>query len=113
MSIGNNFYLGKASNPDVRLPPDRGGTRCQLRPPAQLKLRGLDPGAHYTVTNLDSSQSTEFSGKVLMEDGLLLTLQDQPASASLTYRKIAQKWSAGRGIFFSYGHRGHVAVIRS
>jgi hypothetical protein len=44
-----------------------------------------------TVTNLDSLQSTEFSGKVLMEDGLSLTLRDQPASALLAYRKTAQK----------------------
>jgi alpha-galactosidase len=58
---------------------------------SQLKLRGLDPGAHYTIRNLDSSQSTEFSGKALMEEGLSVTLQDQPASALLTYSKIAQK----------------------
>jgi alpha-galactosidase len=58
---------------------------------AQLKLRGLDPAAHYTVKNLDSSQPTEFSGKVLMEEGLAVTLRDQPASALLTYRKIPQK----------------------
>jgi alpha-galactosidase len=58
---------------------------------AQLKLRGLDPAAHYTVKNLDSSQSTEFSGKALMEEGLSVTLRDQPASALLTYRRIAQK----------------------
>ena len=60
-------------------------------PTAQLKLRGLDPLAHYSVTNLDSSQSTEFTGKVLMEEGLPVTLQSQPASALLTYRKRAQK----------------------
>jgi hypothetical protein len=58
---------------------------------AQLKLRGLDPAAHYTVKNLDSSQPTEFSGRVLMEEGLAVTLRDQPASALLTYRKIPQK----------------------
>jgi hypothetical protein len=58
---------------------------------AQLKLRGLDPGARYTIRNLDSSESTEFSGRVLMEEGLSVTLRDQPASALLTYRKIAQR----------------------
>jgi alpha-galactosidase len=57
----------------------------------QLKLRGLDPGANYTVENLDSLQSAEFSGKVLMEEGLSVTLRDQPASALLRYRKIAQR----------------------
>ena len=60
-------------------------------PTAQLKLHGLDPAAHYSVTNLDSSQSTEFTGKVLMEQGLPVTLQNQPASALLMYRKNAQK----------------------
>ncbi len=44
-------------------------------PTAQFKLRGLDPSAHYSVTNLDSSQSTEFTGKVLMEEGIPVTLQ--------------------------------------
>ena len=58
---------------------------------AQFKLRGLDPAAHYSVKNLDSSASTEFTGKVLMEEGLAVTLQDQPASALLMYRKSTQK----------------------
>jgi hypothetical protein len=57
---------------------------------AQLKLRGLDPAAHYSVKNLDSLQSTEFTGKVLMEEGLPVTLQSQPDSALLMYRRSAQ-----------------------
>lgn len=56
---------------------------------AQFKLRGLDPGARYIFTNLDSAESTEFSGKVLMESGLLVALKTQPASCLLTYKKVA------------------------
>jgi alpha-galactosidase len=60
-------------------------------PTAVLKLRGLDPAAHYSVTNLDSSQATEYTGKVLMEEGLPVTLQSQPASALLTYKRSASR----------------------
>jgi hypothetical protein len=42
------------------------------------------------VKNLDSLQSTEFTGKVLMEEGLPVTLQSQPDSALLMYRRSAQ-----------------------
>ena len=58
---------------------------------AQFKLRGLDPTSHYSVKNLDSSAPADFTGKVLMEQGLPVTLQDQPASALIMYRKSAQK----------------------
>jgi alpha-galactosidase len=60
-------------------------------PTAQLKLRGLDPLAHYDVTNLDSSKSMEYTGKVLMDEGLPVTLPSQPASALLMYKKSASK----------------------
>jgi hypothetical protein len=50
---------------------------------------------------------------VLMVDGRSLTLQVQPASVLLSYRKIAQKCSADKENFFSYGRRGHFKVIRS
>jgi hypothetical protein len=58
---------------------------------AQLKLRGLDPAAHYSVKNLDSLQSMEFTGKVLMQEGLPVTLQSPPASALLMYKKSARQ----------------------
>ena len=51
-----------------------------------FKLRGLDPTARYIVRDLDSLQSTEFSGKVLMETGVPISLRNQPASALLMYR---------------------------
>ena len=56
----------------------------------QFKLRGLDPNASYIVDNLDSMQSTEWSGKALMEEGLPITLKDRPASALLMYRRNAE-----------------------
>ena len=58
---------------------------------AQFKLRGLDPTARYIVRDLDSSQSTEFSGEVLMEAGIPISLRNQPASALLMYRKSTQR----------------------
>ena len=60
---------------------------------AQFKLRGLDPTARYIVRDLDSLQSTEFSGKVLMETGVPISLRNQPASALLMYRKSALRSS--------------------
>jgi alpha-galactosidase len=54
---------------------------------ANFKLKGLDAGARYTVTNLDASGSQEFSGKALMEDGLPVVLRQKPDSALFLYKK--------------------------
>lgn len=53
-----------------------------------LRLRGLEPGAHYRVTNFDAQGSTKFSGKELMENGLSVEINEKPGSAVLAYQKL-------------------------
>ncbi len=55
---------------------------------ARLKLRGLEPTAHYKITNLDATGSTEISGKELTEQGLQVSLNHQPDSAVITYKRM-------------------------
>jgi Glycosyl hydrolase family 36 C-terminal domain len=55
---------------------------------ANFKLHGLDAAGRYSVTNLDLPGSTEMTGHDLMERGLLVSLQKQPDSALITYRKV-------------------------
>jgi len=54
---------------------------------ARLNLRGLDEAANYTVTDLDSGDVRTATGWELMQDGLLVTMKNQPGSAVVTYRK--------------------------
>jgi alpha-galactosidase len=53
----------------------------------QLKLRGLDEQAVYTVVNLDVSGSVEMTGRDLMKNGLLVLIAEQPGAAFVTYKK--------------------------
>ena len=48
---------------------------------ARFKLRGLDPEARYSVSDVEDT------GKELMETGLLLTLANQPDSAMVVYKR--------------------------
>jgi alpha-galactosidase len=57
-------------------------------PDMKLMLRGLDSTARYSVKNLDTSDIVEISGKELMEEGLLITLHNQPDSALIVYRQL-------------------------
>jgi alpha-galactosidase len=54
---------------------------------ARFKLRGLDPVARYTFTNLDSGESQTLTGRELLEIGLAVAIADQPGSAVITYAK--------------------------
>jgi alpha-galactosidase len=54
---------------------------------ARLKLRGLDPAAPYEVTDADTNQPLKMSGKELMEQGLPVTITEQPAALLFRYRK--------------------------
>ena len=56
---------------------------------ANIKLQGLNANALYTVTNLDTSSSQDFSGRDLMEQGLPILLKQKPDSALLTYKRIS------------------------
>jgi alpha-galactosidase len=54
---------------------------------ARLKLRGLEPGARYVLTNLDSGDAQTLTGRELMEKGLSVAIKDQPGDAVITYLK--------------------------
>ena len=56
---------------------------------ARFRLRGLEPDARYSITNLDDGQSAEWPGRDLMTQGLLITLADQPGSALFIYKRMA------------------------
>ncbi|MBI2843187.1 MAG: alpha-galactosidase [Armatimonadetes bacterium] len=51
----------------------------------RFKLRGLEPGADYLLTNIDSGNSERMAGKALMEQGLTVTVHDKPSSAIVSY----------------------------
>jgi alpha-galactosidase len=54
---------------------------------ARFKLRGLDPNLRYRVTNLDAPDTKqEFTGRELMEAGLLVVAPHQPSAIILTYQ---------------------------
>lgn len=53
---------------------------------ARLKLHGLDPEARYALTNFDSKETVELTGKELMETGHLVMLKQQPQAAMIVYR---------------------------
>jgi len=53
---------------------------------AQFRLRGLDPAAEYTVTNLDENKPVKITGRQLLDEGLLVTIQEKPGVALITYK---------------------------
>jgi alpha-galactosidase len=53
-----------------------------------FKLRGLDASAHYTVTNMDIDGTTKISGKDLTENGLSITIEEQPGAALIVYKRL-------------------------
>lgn len=55
---------------------------------ARLKLRGLDPQARYSVTNLSMAVGTEVSGRDLLENGLSVGLAEKPAAAVVSYKRL-------------------------
>ncbi len=55
---------------------------------AEFKLRGLDAGAKYRVTNLDTSHSVVVSGKQLMETGLHASIRTAPGAVNYIYKKL-------------------------
>jgi len=52
-----------------------------------LKLKNLDIDTRYTLNNLDTNVSEEMIGKELMENGLIVSIKNQPGAAIITYRK--------------------------
>ena len=55
----------------------------------RFKLRGLDVGARYEVTDLDRpSEAQTFTGEELMKRGLLISIPSQPGAVVLTYKQV-------------------------
>ena len=55
---------------------------------ADFKLRGLDAAARYSITNLDVPNSTEMTGRELMEKGVHVVLEKQPDSVIISYKRV-------------------------
>jgi alpha-galactosidase len=53
---------------------------------ARFRLRGLDPAAEYTVTDLDEGKPVKLPGRQLLDEGLLVTIPDKPGVATITYK---------------------------
>lgn len=57
---------------------------------ARFRLRGLDPGASYAVTDADEGTARTMSGRELMEQGVPVSVRRRPGAALITYRKPAR-----------------------
>jgi alpha-galactosidase len=56
---------------------------------AQLPLHALDANAKYAVTNVDEpDKRLEVSGKELVENGLVITMQEKPSAAVFVYERV-------------------------
>jgi alpha-galactosidase len=55
---------------------------------ATYRLRGLDPEARYTVTDLDTERAQKMSGRELMQEGLRIDVADKPGAAVVLYKQI-------------------------
>ncbi|MFA6472625.1 MAG: alpha-galactosidase [Candidatus Latescibacterota bacterium] len=58
---------------------------------ARYRLRGLEESARYRVVDLDSSGSNVYSGRMLMEQGLPVSIDSRPGAVIITYAKITTK----------------------
>jgi len=56
----------------------------------RVKLHGLDSGAVYTVTDIDTGQSRRLRGSDLMGEGFDVSIPDRPGAAILRYEKERQ-----------------------
>ena len=55
---------------------------------AQYKLQALESDALYIVSDLDTDQPRQMTGRELMQDGLIITISQQPGAALITYKKV-------------------------
>ncbi|MBM3888433.1 MAG: alpha-galactosidase [Verrucomicrobia bacterium] len=54
---------------------------------ARFKLRGLESGTSYVLTNLDTGESQTLAGRELLDKGLAVPITEQPGSAVIVYKK--------------------------
>ena len=88
-SLNNNAWLAwQYDRPELA----EGAVQAFRRPESveesvRLKLRGLEPDAHYVLTDLDSGHMQRTTGRELMEKGLLATAPKRPSDILMLYRK--------------------------
>jgi alpha-galactosidase len=88
-SLENNVWIAWQFD----RPEEGGGVVQAFRRPespddsVRLKLRGLDPGARYALTDLDTNTAQEIVGRELMDEGLPIRTSARPASAVVIYKK--------------------------
>ena len=51
-------------------------------------LRGLDPEAQYSVSNLDVPGEARFSGRELEQQGLPIAIDHRAAAVIMVYRRV-------------------------
>jgi alpha-galactosidase len=54
---------------------------------ARFPLRGLEPGAQYVISNLDTGKTQELTGRELAEAGLLVVAEKRPSAVVVVYKK--------------------------
>jgi alpha-galactosidase len=55
---------------------------------ARLRLRGIEAGEDYVVTDLGSGKTSVHHGRELLDEGLLIVIGDRPGSVMMTYRRV-------------------------
>jgi alpha-galactosidase len=89
-SLENSSWLGwQFDRPDL----GKGMVQVFRRPEspyesARFRLGGLDPDAKYVLTDLDTNQPREITGRELLERGLLVGAAQKPSAVVITYRRM-------------------------
>ncbi len=65
---------------------------------AEYRLRGLEPDAAYVLTDADSGQTWQATGRELGESGLRLTIAARPGAALIEYRRLEAGPGADPGV---------------
>ena len=60
--------------------------RAQCGDTNRFRLRGLEAGMNYTVTDIDSGQSQKLTGQQLMDEGISLTIAAKPGAEIYRYQ---------------------------
>jgi alpha-galactosidase len=52
-----------------------------------LRLNGLDPSGHYTLTELATGKTSAYSGSELLERGLTVDIEARPGATAIKYQR--------------------------
>ena len=63
----------------------------------RFRLRGIDPQASYTVTDMDHNQPRVVAGREMIDPGLRVEIPNRPGAAIVTYRKVSRATSVTEG----------------